>query len=241
MTQPPLSTSVTIADLLVGRVRPLGDKGVPSGIDKHPVMRPLRIGREGIEGDEQGDRRHHGGPEKAIHHYPFEHYADWRQAIGPHELLEQPGAFGENLSTTGMTEATVALGDVFRLGTATLAVSQGRQPCFRLNLRFGRADMARLVQESGRTGWYYRVLEEGVASPGDELVLIDRPLAGWTLSRLLRTLYADTLDFGELAAMAALDALPENWRRLAARRLESGRVEDWSRRLTGGEAGEKGQ
>lgn len=239
MTQPSLPARATIAALLVGPVRPLGDKGVPSGIDKHPVTRPLRIGRNGIEGDEQGDRRHHGGPDKAIHHYPFEHYDDWRAAIGPHRLLEQPGAFGENLSTMGMSEATVALGDVFRLGSATLAVSQGRQPCFRLNLRFGRPDMARRVQESGRTGWYYRVLEEGVAAPGDELVLIDRPLAGWTLSRLLHTLYADTLDPSELAAMAALDALPESWRRLAARRLESGRVEDWSKRLTGEEAGEK--
>lgn len=239
MTQPSLSTSATIAALLVGRVRPLGDKGVPSGIDKHPVMRPLRIGREGIEGDEQGDRRHHGGPEKAVHHYPFEHYADWRQAIGPHQLLEQAGAFGENLSTTGMSEATVALGDVFRFGAATLAVSQGRQPCFRLNLRFGRPDMARLVQESGRTGWYYRVIEEGVVAPGDQLVLVDRPLPRWTLSRLLRTLYANTLDHDELAAMAALDALPENWRKLAARRLERGRVEDWSRRLTGKEAADE--
>lgn len=237
MNQPSLSLRTTIAAILVGNVRPLGDNAVPSGIDKHPVMRPLRITGEGIKGDEQGDRHHHGGPEKAVHHYPFEHYADWREVIGPHELLEQPGAFGENLSTIGMSEENVALGDVFRLGSATLAVSQGRQPCFRLNLRFGRPDMARLVQESGRTGWYYRVIEEGIVAPGDELVLIDRPLPGWTLSRLLHTLYANMLDPDELAAMAALDALPENWRKLAARRLERGRVEDWSRRLTGKETG----
>lgn len=231
--------AVTVSALLVGGVRPLGEKGVPSGIDKRPAARPLRIGREGIEGDAQGDRRHHGGPDKAVHHYPFDHYAAWRAEIGPHPLLERPGAFGENLSTTGMSEATVALGDVFRLGGATLAVSQGRQPCFRLNLRFGRPDMARRVQESGRTGWYYRVVEEGVAAPGDALVLLDRPLPGWPLARLLATLYADTLNRDELAAMAALPALPENWRRLAERRLESGRVEDWGKRLTG-EAGADG-
>lgn len=235
MTNPACS-EVPIRALLVGGVQPLGDKAVPSGIDKHPVAKPVRIGREGIEGDAQGDRRHHGGPEKAVHHYAFEHYAAWREMIGPHPLLLQPGAFGENLSTLGMTEANVALGDIFRLGGATLAVSQGRQPCFRLNLRFGRPDMARSVQESGRTGWYYRVIEEGIAAPGDSLVLLERPLPDWTLSRLLHTLYADTLDHDELAAMAALEALPENWRRLAARRLENGRVEDWSRRLTGRDA-----
>lgn len=224
---------VTVSALLVGDVSPLGDRGVPSGIDKRGVARPLRILREGLEGDAQGDRANHGGPDKAVHHYPFEHYAAWREAIGPHRLLERPGAFGENLSTTGLGEATVALGDVFRLGGATLAVSQGRQPCFRLNLRFGRPDMARRVQESGRTGWYYRVVEEGVAAPGDALVLIDRPLPDWPLKRLLATLYSDMLNRDELAAMAALVTLPEKWRRLAARRLESGRVEDWGRRLTG--------
>lgn len=229
----PVSDQVPLKALLTGSIRPLGDKAVPSGIDKHPVSKPVHIGREGIEGDAQGDRRHHGGPDKAVHHYAFDHYAAWREAIGPHRLLEQPGAFGENLSTSGMTEENVALGDVFRLGSATLAVSQGRQPCFRLNLRFGRPDMARLVQETRHTGWYYRVIEEGIAAPGDSLVLLDRPLPDWTLARLLHTLYAGTLDHAELAAMAALEALPENWRRLAARRLENGRVEDWSKRLTG--------
>lgn len=229
----PMPAAVTVSALLVGEVRPLGDKGVPSGIDKQPVARPLRVTRTGLEADAQGDRNNHGGPEKAVHHYPFEHYAAWRAAIGPHPLLERPGAFGENLSTTGLTEADVALGDVFRLGSAKLAVSQGRQPCYRLNLRFGRPDMARRVQESGRTGWYYRVVEEGVAAPGDALVLVDRPLPGWPLKRLLATLYADMLNRDELAAMAALPALPDNWRRLAMRRLESGRVEDWNKRLTG--------
>lgn len=229
----PGSSPVPLKALLVGSVQPLGDKAVPSGIDKHPVSKPVWIGREGIEGDAQGDRRHHGGPDKAVHHYAFDHYATWQEVIGPHRLLQQPGAFGENLSTSGMTEQNVALGDVFRLGGVTIAVSQGRQPCFRLNLRFGRPDMARLVQESGRTGWYYRVIEEGIAAPDDSLVLLDRPSPEWTLARLLHTLYADMLNPDELAAMAALETLPENWRLLAGRRLEKGRVEDWSRRLTG--------
>lgn len=148
-------------------------------------------------------------------------------------LLGAPGAFGENISTEGPTEAEVAVGDIFRLGTALVQVSQGRQPCWKLNRRFGVADMARRVQESGRTGWYYRVLQPGVVAPGDRLELVDRVAPEWTLGRLWHALYVDRLNLGELQGIAGLDVLAEGWRRYAIRRLESGRVEDWSRRLEG--------
>ena len=148
-------------------------------------------------------------------------------------VLAGPGAFGENVSTLGLTEATVAVGDIFRLGTALVQVSQGRQPCWKLSRRFGVADMARRVQDSGRTGWYSRVLQPGVAAPGDRITLIDRPAPDWSLRRLWRALYVDRLDRAELQGIAALDLLAEGWRRYALRRLESGRVEDWSARLEG--------
>lgn len=225
--------TVHLDHLLIGQVAPLGDRGAPSGIDKHCVDGRLLLGREGLEGDAQGDRQHHGGPNKAIHHYPFEHCAFWREEIGDVPLLVQPGAFGENMSTTGLDEANVAIGDIFRLGDALIEVSQGRQPCWKLNARFGVPDMAMRVQKTGRTGWYYRVLEEGSVAPGDELRLVDRRSPEWPLRRLWRTLYVDTLNPDELAAMAALAHLPENWRRYAERRLETRTVEDWSRRLTG--------
>ena len=225
---------VPIRFLMVGPVAPFGPDGVASAIDKRPVDRPVHLGREGFAGDAQGDRKRHGGPDKAVHHYPHEHYAAWRDEVGNLPVLSRPGAFGENLSSTGLTEADVAIGDVFRLGSALLDVSQGRQPCWKLNHRFGVADMAARVQASGRTGWYYRVLEEGVVAPGDALRLVDRRMPDWPLSRLWRILYVDTLDRDELVAMAALPGLPENWRRLAARRLERRQVEDWSLRLRGG-------
>src|SRR5690606_5752528 len=148
-------------------------------------------------------------------------------------LLETPGAFGENISTEGPTEAEVAVGDIFRLGGALVQVSQGRQPCWKLNRRFGIEDMARRVQQSGRTGWYYRVLEPGIVASGDRLELIDRVAPDWTLRRLWHALYVDRLNLGELQGIAALDVLAEGWRRYAIRRLESGRVEDCSRRLEG--------
>jgi len=227
---------VPLRRLLTGSVRPLGPKAAPSGIDKHPVDGPVYLGREGFSGDAQGDRKYHGGPDKAVHHYPFEHYADWQAVVGERDVLSRPGAFGENLSTCGVTEADVAIGDVFRLGSAVIEVSQGRNPCWKLNCRFGVADMALRVQTSGRTGWYYRVLEEGVVAPGDVLVRVDRRMPDWPLLRLWRVLYVDTLNRDELAAMTALPNVPDRWRRVAERRLSTGAVEDWSTRLRGAEA-----
>ncbi|CAH1650989.1 MULTISPECIES: MOSC domain-containing protein [unclassified Chelatococcus] len=222
-----------LENLLVGSVRPLGQTETPSGIDKHPVDGPLRLGFEGFEGDAQGDRRHHGGPDKAVHHYPFEHYGAWRAEIGNKALLAQPGAFGENLSIAGLDEAAVAIGDVFRLGSAVVEVTQGRQPCWKLNIRFGIDDMASRVQTSGRTGWYYRVIETGLVGPGDSLTLLDRHVPEWTIRRLWRLLYVTPLDYAELTAMADLPGLPESWRRLAERRLSTRVVEDWTSRLFG--------
>jgi MOSC domain-containing protein YiiM len=219
--------------VLTGRIAPLGPGKTVSGVDKKPAPAPWRIGAGGISGDEVADRRHHGGAEKALHHYAQDHYPAWRAEIGDNPLLDAPGAFGENLSTTGWTEETVCVGDVIRFGAALLQVSQGRQPCFKLNLRFGLRDMALRVQRSGRTGWYYRVLEEGLAQEGDALALIERPCPDWPLSRLSTLLYHDKSNYEGLAGMAALPQLAESWRGLAQRRLESGRVENWSARLYG--------
>jgi MOSC domain-containing protein YiiM len=224
---------MTEITLLTGRAMPLTGSDALSGIVKTPVDLPLTLGPEGFDGDEQADRRVHGGVEKAVHHYPFDHYAIWRGELGALPPLSAPGGFGENISTTGLTEATVAVGDIFRLGTALVQVSQGRQPCWKLNKRFEMPDMARRVQQSGRTGWYYRVLQSGTVGPGDALELIDRIAPDWSLHRLWTALYVDRLNVRELEGIAALDVLAEGWRKYAVRRLESGRVEDWSSRLDG--------
>lgn len=175
----------------------------------------------------------HGGPEKAVHHYPFDHYAKWKSEIGSHALLDRPGAFGENVSTTGLTEADVAIGDIFRLGHALVHVSQGRQPCWKLNERFADIRMARRVQVSGRTGWYYRVLEEGIVSPDDSLKLVERTNEYWTIHRVWHHFFVDTMNAGALRQIAELPALAQKWQDHAAKRLGTGMVEDWSRRLDG--------
>ena len=226
-------TGTPLRTLLVGQIRPLGDRREPSGIDKHLCDRPLRVGRTGLEGDAQGDLQHHGGLEKAVHHYALDHYPAWRREIGAGPLLDAPGAFGENLSTLGLHEDILAVGDIFRLGGATLQVSQGRAPCWKLNARFSVPDMAKRVQSTGRTGWYYRVIEEGVIAPGDEFVLLDRRSPEWILSRVWSALYLKGFDRDALSGLAALPHLTPSWRGLAARRLASGTMEDHSSRLEG--------
>lgn len=219
--------------ILTGSAAPLGPRGVASGIDKHPVAARILLGREGLTGDVQGDRKHHGGPDKALHHYAFEHYAYWIETIGERQVLRRPGAFGENLSTHGMTEDNTAIGDIFRLGQAVIQVSQGRQPCWKLNARFDVPDMATQVQKTGFTGWYYRVIEEGFVEAGDQLLLEDRVSPDWTIRRTWRVLYVDTMNLDDLAGMAALAHLPQSWRGYAQRRLATRQVEDWTRRLQG--------
>lgn len=216
--------------LLLGGITPLGINAVPSGIRKYPVSHAY-LGVTGFTGDKQGDTKRHGGTEKAVHQYCFDHYARWREELGELAVLHQAGAFGENLAVTGMDEDDVCVGDQWTLGDALIQVSQARQPCWRLNARFEVKDMARRLQRSGRTGWYYRVLDGGQVQEGDELKLIRRPNPDWPVSRLVTVLYTRTHDWDALASMSQLEALSDSWRSLAARRLESGRIEDWSDRL----------
>lgn len=220
-----------VLELRVGSARPFGPRGRPSAIEKHRVAGPLAALATGLAGDEQGDPVHHGGRDKAVHAYPVAHYASWAAELAAIARHFQPGAFGENLVVAGVTEADIHLGDRWQLGLALLEVSQSRQPCWKLNVRFARPDMARLVQATGRTGWYFRVLEPGRIAAGETATLIARPHPDWPLDRVWRLLYRDTLDQAALTAFAALPELPEGWRRLAQRRLASGRVEDWRARL----------
>ncbi|HLH10624.1 MAG TPA: MOSC domain-containing protein [Methylovirgula sp.] len=218
--------------VLAGKLQALTQNRM-SGIAKAPVAGPWTITPTGLAGDNQADLEHHGGPEKALLHYARDHYAAWQEEIGAHPLLDAPGAFGENLSTRGWTEARVHIGDVVSLGEVVLQVSQGRQPCWKLNFHFGRPKMAFDVQMSGRTGWYYRVLQPGVVEPGDKMRIIERPCPDWPLTRLIRLLYKDVDDREGLAAMAEIGPLAESWRQIARQRLASRCTEDWARRLYG--------
>lgn len=227
--------SATLDHLLTGLAQPFTRPGSRSAIDKHPQAGTRQVTLLGIEGDEQGDLRVHGGIDKAIHHYPREHYQAWAEELGEHPLLGKPGAFGENISSVGWREQDICLGDRIRVGTALLEVSQGRMPCWKLNDRFSVAQMALRVQQSGRTGWYYRVLEEGRAQAGDTLQLVERQHPAWSVARLSAVLFDKRLEPELLRECLALPLVP-SWRKTLERRLEQRQVEDWSGRLQGQQA-----
>lgn len=215
------SPPISLLALLVGSIAQLGDGGVLSAIDKRPTRIRHKVSYLGLEGDAQADRTHHGGYDKALHHYPYEHYDSWLR-----ELNEAPGqwvtgGFGENISTQGLLESNVCLGDVFTLGTARIQVSQGRQPCAKLNLRFNVPDMQKRVLSNGRAGWYYRVLNEGVVGPDDCITLVSREFPDWPLSRVWSTLFHSHKDPAGLQELANLTVLSSNWRKRANSILEA--------------------
>ena len=224
---------VKLLALSVGPIKAIGPEKLQSGIDKKPVDRPLFLTKTGFIGDEQADKKHHGGAEKAVHHYDFDHYAFWKNELGHKAVFDTPTAFGENLSTSGLSEKDIAVGDVYRLGKAIIEVSQGRQPCFRLNVRFGVTDMSVRTQKSGRTGWYYRVLQEGEVTLQDELELLERLHEEWTIYRLWKAFYVTRTDYEELSHIASLNELSPSWRSLAQKRLDNYDIEDWTKRLYG--------
>lgn len=192
--------------------------GVPSAIGKAPLTGRGRVERLGFVGDEQADLTVHGGPDKAIHHYPHEHYGWWDEVLGGSSLLQAPGAFGENVTSIGVTEQQVCIGDRWRLGSALVEISQGRQPCWKLDHRFGGAAvMARMVK-SRRCGWYYRVIDDGEVGAGDDFHLVDRPHADWTVDRVFGLLIAGDhkRDRQGLEALGAVTPLAESWARRRA-------------------------
>lgn len=209
--------STPILAVMTGRAVRFRDADEHSAIAKQPVTGPVRVGFLGLEGDEQADRKHHGGPDKAIHHYAFDHYPTWTADLGDHPLLSAPGGFGENISTLGLTEDNVLLGDRFRLGSALIEVSHGRQPCWKLGHRFDHAPLAARIVKNRRSGWYYRVIEEGAVQVGDALELVERGLADWPVSRLFYVLIGGghKADPSVLPDLAAMPVLAQAWRKRA--------------------------
>src|SRR6187402_738717 len=161
-----------IISVNVGRPREFTIRGeiVATSIFKTPAKGPVRVAMLNLEGDEQSDLTVHGGVNKAVYAYPSEHYAPWREELPDAEL--EWGAFGENLTVEGLLETTTYIGDRLRIGTAEMVVTQPRQPCFKLAYKFGRQDMISRFVKSGRSGFYLRVIKEGVLGTGDSIELI---------------------------------------------------------------------
>ena len=183
-----------------------------TGIYKVPVNERLHLSLVNLAGDRQADLKVHGGPDKAVCVYSADHYPSWRQQLGVQQC--GPGWFGENFSVEGQVETDVAVGDTYRVGTAVVQVSQPRAPCWKLGRRWNRMDMPKLVLQSGRTGWYVRVLQEGDVERGDTLTLLDTPFPHWTIDLLNAVAYSrsGTADVAAARELADCPALAESWR-----------------------------
>ena len=208
--------------LNVGKPVHFRDDGEQSAIHKSPVSEAIFLGREGFAGDQVADTVHHGGPDKALHHYAYDHYDFWRERLPDHPLLKRPGAFGENIATTGIVESEARIGDRFRLGKALIEISHGRQPCWKLDHRFGvkgkNSVMATIVR-TGKCGFYYRVIEEGMVTPDSEMELTERGDAQWTVERVFMLLIGGQgiHDPAALKELSYIELLAATWRERAAR------------------------
>jgi MOSC domain-containing protein YiiM len=208
-----------LASIHVGKVKPLGPEGVPSGFVKDSIAGPVDVTTQGIRGDEQADLSVHGGSEKAVYGYSFENYLDWQQEMPRHAQVLVPGSFGENLCIKGMRERDLCVGDIHRIGSALLQVCQPREPCFKLALRFNDKLMPKAMIRSGRSGWYYRVLETGQIAQGEPMELEERPNPEFPFSRLVALVARGDASTPELQMMQGMNGLAANWRAWARERL----------------------
>ncbi|WP_018871950.1 MOSC domain-containing protein [Thioalkalivibrio sp. ALJ16] len=225
-------TTNRLIGLYIGHVTAGFARGRASAINKQPVAGPVAAGPLGLAGDEQADPENHGGPERALLHYSLDRYPGWRAQYPEHAARFAPAGFGENLASHGMDEHNVHIGDIYRVGTARVQVSQPRTPCWKLDARFDLAGLAREVQTSGRCGWFYRVLEPGHLAAGDPIEHLERPPDSPSIADAMAAIYRQP-HRGHLQRLADCATLAENWREKARRRLRGAPDAGGEQRLTG--------
>jgi MOSC domain-containing protein YiiM len=187
-----------------------------TGIFKKPVNGPVRMRQLDFDGDRQADLSVHGGPYKAVYAYPSEHYEFWRKELPGMDLPW--GQFGENLTTEGLTEKDTHIGDVLRIGKATVQVTQPRLPCFKLAAKFQRDDILKRFLQSGRSGFYFSVIEEGLVAASDAIERIQDDEHGIAVSDINKLFNCGT-DRALLQRVTQLEALPVDWREHFAEQL----------------------
>lgn len=230
-------TLAPLHSLQVGQPQTLGtpeavnvlERPWTSAIHKRPVNHALWLDWEGLTGDAVADTKIHGGREKALLAYHLGHYAYWQKVLN---VPIGPGGFGENLTVSDHHEGTVCLGDQYQLGSAHIEVSQPRQPCWKLARRWQVKDLALQVQETGYTGWYFRVLVPGEVAPGQALILQARPHPEWTIARANQLMHRYS-NASELRALAACPALTPGWQKRLNTWAETGQTPDITPRVYG--------
>src|SRR5690625_1092500 len=214
-----------IKQVRTGKVKQMGsehakdvmDRKWESGIFKQEREGKIWLSKTNLEADEVADTKAHGGPEKALFAYPVIHYPYWQEDLQMEEI--GPGAFGENLVMEGTDEFSTFIGDTYRFGEAIIQVSQPRRPCWKPARRFKVLDFALRIQNSGKTGWYYRVLQEGYVEAGLELELIERPYPQWSIAAANEVMYIKKSDLHLAYELASCSLLAPNWKRSLQKRL----------------------
>ncbi len=211
--------------LFVGKVKEINTKDIGSSIDKdwktgmckEPIEEQVWLSKTGLEGDEVADKKNHGGPEKALFVYPIQHYTYWRDVAGLKHL--DMGAMGENLSVLEMDEYSVYIGDTYTFGDAIIQVSQPRIPCWKPGARAGVDDLALQINQTGRSGWYFRVLEEGHVLSRIDIELIHRPYPQWSIAACQEVVNHPTANLRRAYDLLECDVLADGWKRRLRKKL----------------------
>jgi MOSC domain-containing protein YiiM len=214
-----------VKSLFVGKVKQVGDPNAKSPMDrawesgmfKEGTNEKVWLSKTGLIGDEVADKKNHGGPEKAVFTYSAKHYDYWKNEQDIDTI--HVGGFGENLAVENMDETSVCIGDSFQFGEAIIQISQPRRPCWKPARRFRTMDLALRIQNSGRTGWYFRILKEGYVQGGIELTLLERPYPEWTIAKCNEVMYEKKDDLLLAKELASCEFLAENWKATLMKRL----------------------
>ena len=224
-----------IDQLFKGKVKQLGDPNAEkrinrqweTGMFKKPTDEKIWLSETGLIGDEVADKKNHGGPEKALFAYPTKHYDYWQREI-EHTTMEV-GGMGENLAIQNADEQSICIGDTYRYGETLIQVSQPRRPCWKPARRYNQIDLALRIQNSGLTGWYFRVLEEGYVTGNTYLELIERPYPQWSIEACNNVMYKQKDDLDLASQLASCELLAPNWKRTLEKRLEGKQSSDVKR------------
>lgn len=228
-----MSTGI-IKEIFTGKVTTYGDNREENKLDqewetaafKTPITESIFLDTLGLKGDEQADKKHHGGVDKALFVYARKHYEDWSVELGKEV---KPGANGENISVVGMDESLVCIGDVYMLGKAQIEITQPRRPCWKPARRLRDVEFAKKVEATGRTGWYFKVLVPGEIKPGDTFILLERKYPNWTIEKINDVLYKYTDNIGLMERLCDVEILPTSFRELFTKRLKGEQVDDTRR------------
>lgn len=205
--------------IFVGGIRSLPESGRPTGMYKTPVLGMIELGYEGFAGDQQADRRVHGGPEKAVHLYPARHYEKLASRFPEATPSLLAGSLGENLSTEDLDERDVRIGDIWQLGSSQLQVCQPRNPCWKIDERFSSDGMAAYIAEALLTGWYWRVIKPGQVSPGNTLDLLQPASNAPTLHEAMSLWQEHRPSLSDLDRLAQTPGIARGWRDKITQRI----------------------